>query len=969
MEEKGIFINHLENWNFYKNVHPLFKHFTFDKSKKISFLRKISRLNSTLKIRDNKIVSVAGDNEEQFNENTISLIAFNYAKLLKQKYEIEDQIVLIAHDEDDESYKFSQIFSTALSHYGIQVSNFSYNNPVPYPVFFYAYKKLNFHNSVYISRKSFLTDNFVFSFKNTKNDIFNKEEIEVLNSKIVPVEIGNHTINKKANINYLNSKIFEDYSKYILENAEENDLDSNLSFSFLSFSDSQNIFITNIFQELKYKVNDNNKNSSVSQKLNLEFSPFKSLKKLSRNVSKEKSDIGFIFQKKGTKLLCVVKHKRLVKYLSYDKLAILYMNYLSQKDHKKIDVLTTSTASQNPLIFANKLAESEITIKDTRRSILAQALKTRTKKLNFAYTENDMFFISKGLPQSGFDSIPFALAILEMAAFYKKQNKNLFEVFQEIEKENGVLHENIETFFVDKEQGLNLISRINQLEEINGVKIVNKKRFDIQENYSNLICKMQDKTQIVIKYNNYKNVLKYFVNVKPEKAEFPIITNKEKRFIDKINLYKEEKPPKIKKQNYIIKYTFLLAFLAVSIFLTFKFLYTNTGGEDSVQIFRDFWTIFTRNTKTRIFFLMIAFSNFVYYAIHAWTIYRMMQRQGIKIKFKHIFMASFIGVCVSNITPFYIGGDIVSFWYLRKKGYNTSALASTFLASTFIFQVNLVVITLSLIPFMFIQYPELFNGKAENIFIVVLLFVGLAINILGFFFYLIISSSKTIQKIIVSVVIYFFELTPLIFVKDPIKISGNKYYAFEKTRQGFRDILKSPKLFLEIFTLRLLTMFFIPTPFVAFASHLLKDNIPLIEGYWRILIGTNIIRAVNSISVAPGGVGTEELITITVLKPLFKEADQLDPQLVIRDGVKIFSFLKQIFFYFIPTITSALALLSVWFGERLLAKKIKVAKNRLLHKNLAINTHDIVVKTNYYKITASIGILATLAIILFLLLI
>ncbi|UVD81640.1 lysylphosphatidylglycerol synthase domain-containing protein [Mycoplasma iguanae] len=952
-----------DDWSYFQTSNKLLGKFNFEKFHNLKFLKKISRLNSSLKVVEDKIISVAGENEEQINVNTIALIAYNYASLLKQKYEAKKQTVLIGHDENEDSSIFSSFLSSFLIHYGIKVYNFTENHATPFSVSFFTMNQLNLNNLIYVSKNNSIADNFTFSFKNQENKSFTTEEIEILNSRIHYSEIQKQKKEKfnLKKINYIDSEIFDEYVEYILKENKVNK-EPNFSFSYISLSMAQEEFLRQSFRRLNYKFTDYQIENKIF-KLDRNKALIKQnsvLKFLSKKIKKEKNDIGFIFSTDSTEIACLVKQKSLVKYLDYNSLIILYLNYLKETKSEKVNFYRLDTTTSFIDSYVKEIPKSKVIVSDNRNIVLRKIQKNPGFSIYF--DEENKFFVAKHQALSSFDALTFAMKILEMASYYKKWEKTLFDVLSEIQQTNGLYRENTEIQYVNKEEALNLVARIEKLENLNNQKIINRRKTKFENNYVVLQLILLDKTDILIKYNNYKNELKYIVRTPVSTEHFSKKVIKEKAIIEEINS-KKEMLSKLEKSNIkktTIKYSLSLLFLAVIFYLTFRFLYTDS--ENGLKIFRDAWAIFTQNRLTRTYFILITAGNLIILNIlYSVTIAWMLKKQNVKIKIWDLFMSSFIGISVSNITPFYVGGDIVSFWYLRKKGYDTSKLAASYLASGFIFQITLVLYSLIMLPFIFTFYSDFFaQGTQASYTITVSLILGVIINGLGVLLYWILAYWKWLQIKIVSTWIYILEWIPYTFVLDPAKLSGSKYYGFEKTRNNFISILKNFKLFFVVLIIKLISAILTFAPFIGLLMNMLVPNL---EGgfYLNIWIGTNIVKSANSISITPGGVGTGDFIVIEIFKLIFYPASHFEEKtgvkLYTQEVSKIYSFLNLFLFYQIPTIFSGLSLLTVWVGQKRIEKYNKIQINQSLalkHNTLLLSKRT---KTYFFKIITVVWIL------------
>lgn len=340
------------------------------------------------------------------------------------------------------------------------------------------------------------------------------------------------------------------------------------------------------------------------------------------------------------------------------------------------------------------------------------------------------------------------------------------------------------------------------------------------------------------------------------------------------------------------------------------------------------------------------------------------------MKLHHMITAYFISVVISNITPFYIGGDILSFWYLQKKGYDRATLVSTFLISTFFFQVALILSSIVILPFVFSWFNDiLFNDNPRSITILVLLFLGIIINFIGGIFYWITASWSKFQNVIVKFIRFLLKITFIFTVINEENIVGSLYFGFARTKENFKQCFKNKWFALEILFYRLVFYWISFAPFVAYVLNLLNFKTMDSNWYFYNAVALMIVSSANSISITPGGVGTGDWFLISVYQKILTLDNWkhfVTSGAIHSTAEQIFAFSSQQFFYTTPTILSGLFLLTVWLGEKRNVHYARIRKN--IYLNNMVVTHQ-KIKTIYFKIASIIWIVGIASLITILMLV
>lgn len=943
-------------WKYFSQNNSDYFNLEINKNKSHLFWKNINHFQGSLLFNNNEINSKIGDGEDEINNLTLSILAYNFYLLLKDK-PLKNQNILVAHDESLNGYNFSRIFSKALASLGITTYNYIQNHSTPFNISLYTINKKDINYLVYFSSDDLSKEYLKIIFENKNYNNFNKSEIDILNSKVWDKKISATSENQ---IIELDNSIFDEYVSYIISQNTVNK-NNNFEFSILNISENQTDFYDQTYRRLNYKFKKVKIKNKVTQfteiikKPNLKFY----VKKLKWNMLLNKSKIGFIISNDSKKIYIFIKNKFKIIHLSFDSVASIYLKYLKDTENTKIKYFENQFSSFNSKDLAKMFLFKNITFKQSKRQILAETISSKKNHQYFSYDSQGSYLVGNKKAESGFDSLLFSIKFLEMFNYYENNNKNLVEVLKEVEQEYGISRSKNYEIHTEKNLAFNLIYRLYSLEKFNGQKIVKNNLLESDPNQRTLEIKLKDNTSILIIYRNFSKTLTYLISTPLSLDSIQNIIKKEREIVKEIeSLREEEKAPSNFKKNFI-KYSLFMAFLVFVFYFMYNWLYNvgeNKSGGINLNIFKDIYTVLTRNQETRIVFIAIIFSNLIYHFLHSISIWLLCKQHNMNMKIRHILISSLISTFVSNITPLYVGGDLVSFWYLNKKGYKKSSLVSVFLASSAIFQLTMVISGIIIIPFIFLMFGNfLSSSNVESYFIFILLIIGLFINFIMSLIYWILASWKWLQIKIIHLSIWIAEVIPFCVVLDSNYKLGSYYNSFEDIRQGFKNITKNYKIFILVFFLKILSFLFSLSPFVALYTGMLKPNLP--GGfYWYIFIGSNIVRISNSISFTPGGIGTSDFFNILIFNNIFENAKDYNAitnngNLFSNSVSIVYSSLLQILFYVLPTIFSALILLNIWIGEK------RNEKYRIIYKSVNLtNTNDFLnkkrkTKTSFYKIT------------------
>ncbi|MGL5438156.1 MAG: lysylphosphatidylglycerol synthase transmembrane domain-containing protein, partial [Metamycoplasmataceae bacterium] len=457
-----------------------------------------------------------------------------------------------------------------------------------------------------------------------------------------------------------------------------------------------------------------------------------------------------------------------------------------------------------------------------------------------------------------------------------------------------------------------------------------------------------DGTFLFLKYKYAEEILVSFIStkIKNESLNKELIfecISKEKKIFDSFKEYKEDLDFKKIDNKTILKYGFLFVLFGVLLYIIFSFVYSNINNIGS-----NISKIFLENKTFSYLFPFILLAKFGTLFIWAFIPYRIMRYQGYKVKYLHLVISTIIGVVISLITPFSIGGEIVVYWFLRRKGYPRAPLITNVLLLGLIHQLFVVITSIIFIPYGFNKFSIfLFADNSESIISVIMIFLGLFFNLISVFFMLGIALSSRFKTLISKVFVSFLEWQPLIIIKDTNKLGGNFKYETMKIHEGVKAVFNKFTNFLEIFFYRLIFSFISVEAIFAIVANLKSDLLSDGIFYWDFLVISKFIELANSFSFLPGGLGTGDWLSNVLYDPLF-----------LKNATETFNVLNRIFFTLIPAIISGILLIVVSVGEWRIDKYKKI--QNLLNNNLIKKTR---LFTRYYRIVWVVSIFIFISLI------
>lgn len=913
------------------------------------FLNKQSNSISSLEIINGIVEAKRGDDVSLLNKYTIASIAQNYKIYLSSN---NFKNIFITHDGFFHSIFFAKIFASILIDEGINVY-FNFNN-----------QPLNNATSVYVANESKINFDQIINFSH----LLSKEYYRICflnnNGSLLNHSISNE-INKNisqtnyliVNLNDINNvpTLEKNYiNKYIDDVILNNQSPTNLNVLFSNVSKLNETILENYLNKTSIKYKINSSNNEKSYKVNT-ISRRSLIKSWGKNV-----DLLVNFLDIDT-FEFWIKHKHRKKLLTYNDLAILYLYYKNQlQDHN----ISISEEENNNIVLSSfntndfiKSLSKEQHFKYKKCDDLMSSLAKEDKNNIWLATNGQNLFITKYNNSFCDDPIINIKLIIEMIAYYKKQNKSLYDALIEIYQKRDFYRFNEHNEQITFENVKKLFYKIENNTHICEQKIIRKRSFKTQTKMIEII--LEDKTNIIFEYDKNKNNLKttfsLWSNSKRNEVQnknqideqLISLIMKEKKYRDFIENFKEQNF-NVAKFNWksVLKYTIFVALFALFFYFIFNFIL----GADK-NLFEQIGNLLRSNEKNSYIIPLLTLSGILTISIDCWLTKRIIMLLDEKIKFKHLMISNIIGICVSTITPLVYGGESISYWYLRRKEAPRASIAAMFLIRSMLVQISIIVSSIILIPIGFVELiPDLFTNDSNSIVILILIICGVVVDSLGAIVISLLTFNSRIQTFICRNINKLLEWIPFIVSRDPFATGAKMKYEFSNINKAAKKIFDSPNIFinilifLELLSYRLLMRFVdFGALYGIFSQMLIHNNF---YGYISIMSGTALVRAVNALNfVTPGGIGVSDWAAKTIMIPLFVDGDDISNVNNFKT-INVYQTVNRISFTISWVIISAFLLFTVYIGES------RIDKYNIIKKTLTkeeIEYGNIKTKSTSYK--------------------
>ncbi|MCS4536588.1 lysylphosphatidylglycerol synthase domain-containing protein [Mycoplasma sp. CSL7475-4] len=922
--------------------------FILNKKHKNSFVRPL--LFST-----NKITARVGIATDLFNDFTVYTLAQSISSLIKSKHFTNNKVLLI-RDNSLRSHIYLNIFAKALILNGFNIFTIDKNEFIPNSFDHYIAQKTDSIFYVNISEISSKNSLMQVEFNWTGNKVthddilYLKEFLQQVDYESVSIPTQNPIVTKVSILD----KII-DISK---QKIEKNSNFDNLKIGVHLFNSFHYQYARNIYDQLNidYKISKTLNSKTTDIKLS-------NLSSINTKNFLHKNDLNLAINKTGKSLVVSIKQKKVYKYLKNEHLAAIYLHFLlndcSQFDKNRLSkyVIARSIESSSLIdVIARKNKIDFIEYKDEQE--LFDYLKNNNKELLLAHNHNNEFLF--GNSSANKDAIAFSTKIINMTAFYKSCNKTLYDVLMSVYECYGYTNSVVKEFRLSNKNAKLFIERVKNTENFGDMKVVNTKIYsqDIEYSSTLLKTKLNDGSSLIFKYDPLEEKGLILVNTHERKnvenSRLDVVV-RQKELLNNVLDLKETEVDKTTRIKSIIKYLLLTAiFIGIFVFLFHTVYNFKTQGvvtDNPLGVIASMWTHIKTNIYSRISFLAIIATFLLTSVVNAIIFKRLLHWQNEKVSFKDLLVGSLISLVSQNITPKSIGGDIATYWYLRRRNVSRDKLLSAVVINTFVWQISNIVLILIFIPIGIKFYGNFFNNTSggRNLILLISLILGISIDTILALTLLILSLSSRIQNFALKHLIGFLEWLPFVTITDPENLRTKFQYEFYKVRHGLKTIVKKWYNFLEILLWKLLPWVYVPVALFTMSV----DMIKVVPGgaYFNMMTADVLIRNINSISPTPGGTGTSDIIRKIIFEFIIKP--DAAGGLSISQKSSLLTSINGVGTVIIPTVLSAIVLILVFIGERRVDIYQSQQKNMQFTQFIDLQTIKRT-KTRYYKISFSI---------------
>ncbi|TNK85245.1 lysylphosphatidylglycerol synthase transmembrane domain-containing protein, partial [Mycoplasmopsis pullorum] len=763
-------------------------------------------------------------------------------------------------------------------------------------------------------------------------------------------EIINEIVKELSNFDYLNFDIprnsidwnydisYIKYQSHLISKYELlYDKEINFLFSFTNKDD----YIKGIFSNLSFKYDEIQNNKRIDN-----ASDFKYFKKNKIYSFLKKYDATFIFNKNKTGFNFSPKEKSVYKFLKTDEIAILYLDYLLNEKKIKLNPNSYIVKSVKTSTLINQFAQrNNIRVLEyTSEWNLKQIINENGQKnLIFAFNDENEFIPYDSFT-NWFDSIQFTLDLIDMIWVYKKNNLTLIDKLLNIKRNYDWTIFTKKSIEIDYESAIEFLRKIKNAKFFGDEKIVNLIEYEDFQSTKDHLMKITflNGNYQIISYSHLKQKIEILTNVvqknKEDNSEINAII-KEKYLNESVLDFMNKTGNKKNMTKQIFKYFFfILIFIGIFVFLFFSVYNIDKSGRigntNISKTLSTLWRVVNMDIYTRAGFAFICLYFLIVVFFNSLIIKKAIHVQNEKAKFLDIFIANVLGIVAQNITPKSIGGDIATYWYLKKRGVKNSTLLSAIIVNTFFWQIVNILLVLIFVPIGIYFYWDFFKKmNNETVWFLTFLVLGLVLDTAVATIFLVVSMNLYLQRKFLSFVIWLIEWLPITGSFDTRLIYTKYKYEFYQIKHGLNLIFKKKILFPELLFYKFVVWLIWPAAIFAKSAHLLQNN--LIGGwYFNMTSSSILIKSANSISITPGGTGTADYFA----KMIYKEILLSSPHFGLDNPSKSAAALTAIStlgLIAIPTLISTLLLIIVFCTDNHLKKKeLKYRNQQLLDNNI-----------------------------------
>lgn len=872
--------NFLEN--FFSSKTSLVNNFISSK-----ILKKNNSFFIPITIKNNRISAYLGVKKYNFNELTILAIAESLAKIFEKE---KKNRIFIFTNGLKVSKKFFDFFVSKFLEKKLLIfcyknqdhelnntinSNYLLNEEiVDYSIFLNFKDQANLISNIEIYEK-----NFSFSLSDWESFFIDKFNWSVY--KVKKIESKKIASNKITFLDEMNFSL-----ETFFENLNKNK--SNFFFTYTGLSNS----LENIFKKVLKNTNlQGLKAKNFFNFSNQEYKTKNVKNAIMSNFFLKEKKLAVNFDSKLEKFEIFYKKNRIYKKISNEILLALFLEFKAKQNKENLII---SVSEFNSDFIKNFIIKNGLNLKIFQQD--EKILQTFKSSSNWiSINSNGKVFLRNR--KNIVNNLNFFLEILKIFVYFEEKNIDIFSKIENLQTENGYIIENFNSKTITESEFKYIVDSIREANKISFIETKKIKSFS-DKNYFLKSKKifLKNGSWIGVKFSYLTKKFNFFSSSNVKKNQIKKTATYQQEIANWFNyfLYSKRKTSISKKDFF--KYSFFISLIAIILYFVFKTFFEL--DDKPAEIFKKFGKLilfnprisFLSNLKIKIATFVLFFHFLISTFFYGLLLKKIVKFQGEKTKFFHFFVGSLIGIFFSNITPFTLGGDIITYWYLSKKGYKKSSIIAATSINLIINQVLLLILALVVFPFSFYFFPQIF----QNPFTLIILVFSIFLNFLWFLILLVLSKFKKIQEFLIDKITLFLEWIPFLFFENINKLKSNLYVQIEEIRDGVNQVFKKPWFFLHCIFYKLMATYFPVNAILALfvVGQITEGNSFLSFNYFYF---ANVIqKMMSSISVTPGGVGINEYLVDAIFGKLF----------INKNSVKIFNFYLTLTQFLIPTIIS-----------------------------------------------------------------
>ena len=884
----------------------------------------------------------------KINEYTIAGATIAFAKFLKGNFKDYQKGVVLANDTRANGNYYRDIAATVLNSFGIKTYKLEDFNYMATPLISHFIIKKKLVGGINITASHNPKEYNGFKIYNRFGSQFTSEESNEIFNIFKGINFNDIVTKKAPKYENISLKELNEYISDVAKISISKPGDNDIKIAYSSLMGTGTKVADKLFKEMNVK-------SYVADYENELGGNFKKLKSLNpeevrsydhsiKLARKKKADIALITDPDADRVGVASKHKKRWKYISGNQLAILYTDMLLKK-LKKANRLKKDSYIVKSLVSTNlvdKIAE-KYGVKVIKTHVgfknISNVIQKRKGTFLLAFEESFGLLINPEIAQDK-DAFQGIVAAVDVARELKKQNKDMFTRLNEMYKEYGI-YRNIK------------ISKKIDNKQLKHIFKVAKKNKKIGSQSIKSVINYNDKNDLgeanvyQINFKNGSSIIMRPSGTEP-KTSFYLenISSGNQKMID-ISFREEEIKNFIKDNSEvieekritrkaIIKYSLFLAFIILIMVFVFKVVFEmNSSGKG---VFKSIGDLYAGIGGYKI--LILVLSMLFVGTLSSWMRKRLISFQGQKVKWRHLLISGYMGIIISYVTPFTIGGDAIGYWYLRKKGVKRGPLLSSFMISTIMYQIAILAQSAVFLPVGMPIYKVIFDAADPQSHAALIMFIiNVSWDIFATFMIISLVTIRRYQEWIVVTATKFLEWIPFIRIRDAASSSSIYQYELREMRRGIKKLWHNKWILLEAITYEMIPRFFMVGALFNIWFGVIKPNLPVGQ-YWTQVISFDLVSTANSMSITPGGSGTGEWLDTTINQHIYQPTSAGNS----FDTAMSLNVIHKFTYQWPLLIVSALLIFTIILGEQRSSKYKKAKKLNTIN-----GTKTNVNQSSFYK--------------------